>query len=123
MHAEFDIVITNMNRGDYEKLYNIAANKGISFPVFIKQSLTKITAKYKVEQKFLTEKQDTEKHKFFQIRSVSPATFETLIKICDNLKCDMSPFLKIELNKLISEYPKELTEKPAVSAYHYRLKK
>lgn len=119
MQSEFDIVITNMSRSDYEKLYNIAANKGVSFPLFMKQTLTRIAEKYKYLSDDYTRK---ETHKFFQIRSVNESTFSKIVKACDSLKCDVAPFLKVELHKIISEYPQELTQKPAVSAYHYRLK-
>ena len=119
MQNELDVIITNISKEDYEKLYNIAANKGISFPLFMKQSLTRIADKYRDKDNEVT---FTEKCKYLQIRAVNKCTFETLTKVCQKLHCGISPFLKIELHKLIEEYPKDMTVKPVISAYHYRLK-
>ncbi len=95
---------------NYIELNNISGNMGIPFSLFMKQTLTKIADSYPVALK--TKQTENEKQTEMIVRAVSEKTFNEIENICENLGCDLSPFLKIELKKISGSYPDKLKQKP-----------
>lgn len=95
---------------NYQTLRNIAANKGISFPLFMKQTISQIAEDYK---QIAEENIDTSTiADTIVVREVSEKTRNSLNAICKQLNCDLSTLLKIELKRAELKYPDRMKQKP-----------
>lgn len=95
---------------NYIELNNISGNIGIAFSLFMKQTLTKIVDSYPIELK--VKQTEQQKQTEIIVRAVSEKTLQEIENICDNLGCELSPFLKIELKKISGGYPDKFKQKP-----------
>ena len=102
-----DIRIRGMLLQDYKELKNIAKNKDISFPLFLKQLLTTIADECENIETNKIEYSDD-----IKVMGVSKKTHDAIIRKCHRLSVPVSTFLKIELNRLKCKYPNALKERP-----------
>lgn len=105
-----DIFIKKILLKNYKELHNISENKGVSFQLFMRKTLTQIVDSYPEELK----KQSTELEvqDLVRLYSVSPKTYTDLHNISKNINCSVSDLLKIELKKIADYYPQNFRNPP-----------
>jgi len=103
------IVIKRILIKNYKELHNISENKGIPFPLFMRQTLNQVVERFPEHLKIKNENEET---KNVVVSEISQKTFNELINICSNLNCSMSDLLKIETKKIADMQPANLKQEP-----------
>ncbi len=96
---------------NYKELHAISDNVGEGFSTFMRKSLTKVADSFPAEYKKEPE-MNQEIKEYFTIFGVSKKTERELLYICENIGCDLSDLLKIELKKLAESYPARMKKPP-----------
>lgn len=112
MTTKNKVSIRNTLLKNYKEWHNIADNKGIPFSLFVKQTLTHIVNDYPESMKVEANINEEKKYEYV-VSHLSEKTLRDIKNICNNIGCDISTFIKIEMQKISSQYPEKF-RKPLI---------